>query len=92
MSDPKPGAVRSPLAFSGPGDALSRLMKLQAEFSPVLGAPRVFVRHQGTDYFISGDAADTLYEVSHGPRAGEPRYDWRDRGDGVLYGYLRSGH
>jgi hypothetical protein len=89
MADRTPDAVRAPLGFAGPGDALSRLTKLQTEFAPVLGVPRVFVRHQGVEHFLSGDSGDTLYHVSQGPRAGEPRYEWQDRGDGVQYGYLR---
>lgn len=89
MADRPPDAVRSPLKFAGAGDALSRLLRLQEEFAPVLGAPRVFVRHQGSEHFISGNPGDTLYHLSQGPRAGEPRYEWSDRGDGVLYGYLR---
>jgi hypothetical protein len=84
-----PDAVRSPLPFAGAGDSRARLAKLQAEFSPVLNVPRVFVRHQGTEHFISGGPGDTLNLLSHDPCSGLPRYDWVDRGDGVLYGYLK---
>ena len=90
MLDRKPDAARSPLGFAGPGDSLSRQLRLQAEFAPILNVPRVFVRHQGTEHFITGDPNDTLLFPNLGPRAGEPRYEWHDRGDGVHYGYLKS--
>ena len=83
-----PDSVRSPLRFAGGGDSFSKLAKLHEEFSAVLRVPRVHVRHQGTEHFISGRADDTLQ--FHGPsrRSGEARYTWEDRGDGILYGYL----
>jgi hypothetical protein len=84
-----PDAVRTPLAYAGAGDSHARLTKLQAEFSRVLNTPRVFVRHQGTGHFLSGDPGDTMNHPAAGARAGQPRYDWWDRGDGVLYGRLR---
>lgn len=55
----------------------------------VLRSPHVYVRHQGTEHFISGRPGDTLNFPSHDPQSGLPRYDWSDRGDGVLYGYLK---
>jgi len=89
MSDRKPDAIRSPLSFAGPGDSHARLAKLQAEFAAVLQVPRIFVRHQGTEHFITGDPSDTINHLSHSQKSGEPRYDWTDRGDSVLYGYLK---
>jgi hypothetical protein len=90
MNDHPPDAVRTPLRHAGDGDSLTRLARLQSEFSKVLGVSKVYVRHQGTEHFISGRPDDTLNHLSHGARSGEPRYDWEDRGDGVLYGYLKS--
>lgn len=84
-----PDAVRSPLPYAGSGDSHARLAKLQSEFSPVLKAPRVFVRRQGTEHFISGSPDDTLNFPNHDPRSGVARYDWKDRGDGVFYGRLK---
>ena len=84
-----PDAVRSPLPYAGAGDSHAKLSRLQTEFSRVLDVPAVFVRHQGSEHFISGDPADTLNFTARGSRAGEPRYEWEDRGDGVLYGYLK---
>ncbi|MGE3822045.1 MAG: hypothetical protein AB7I30_21740 [Isosphaeraceae bacterium] len=81
-----PDAVRAPLRYAGEGDALARLSKLQEEFSKILGVPRVFVRHQGQEHFLSGRPDDTLGHDQWHPRPGSPRYTWEDRGDGVLYG------
>ncbi len=86
---PTPDAVRSRPPFAGTGDSHARLAKLQAEFSPVLNVPRVYVRHQGTEHFISGSPVDTLNFDSRDSRCGTPRYSWSDRGDDVLYGYLK---
>ncbi|MCA1684593.1 MAG: hypothetical protein LC745_01125 [Planctomycetia bacterium] len=88
-NDRIPDAARSPLPFAGAGDSQTRLAKLQAEFSPVLKVPHVYVRHQGTEHFLSGCPGDTLGFPSHDPRSGLPRYDWADRGDGVLLGHLK---
>jgi hypothetical protein len=90
MTDRQPDAIRSPLGFAGPGDSLTRLTRLQAEFAPILGTARVYVRHQGPEHFITGGPADTLNFPADGPRCGEPRYDWEDRGDGILFGYLKA--
>jgi hypothetical protein len=88
-NDLRPDAVRSPLHRAGEGDSFVRLGRLQCEFSAVLGVARVFVRNQGTEHFITGRPDDILNWARHETRSGEPRYVWRDRGDGVLYGYLR---
>lgn len=84
-----PDAVRSPLPFVGAGDSHAKLARLQAVFGPALGVSRIFVRHQGTEHFISGSPGDTINFCSQDPRGGQPRYEWEDRGDGVLYGYLK---
>ena len=89
MADRRPDAIRSPLSFAGAGGAHVRLAKLQSEFATVLNVSRVFVRHQGTEHFITSNPGDTLLFQSLGPRSGESRYDWEGRGDGVLYGYLK---
>jgi hypothetical protein len=84
-----PDAVRSPLCHAGAGDSFAKLSRLQSEFSVVLQVPRVYVRHQGTEHFISGRPDDTLNFLCHTSRSGEPRYDWEDRGDRVFFGYLK---
>lgn len=91
MSDLKarPDAIRAPLGFAGAGDSFARLSRLQEEFARPLGVERVYVRHQGAEHFLTGDPTDTLNNPSGGPRSGEPRYEWEDRGDGVFYGYRK---
>jgi hypothetical protein len=86
----KPDAIRSPLGFAGPGDSFARLSRLHAEFAVIFDVSRIYVRHQGAEHFITGDPADTLNYPSDGPKSGEPRYEWKDRGDGVHYGYLKA--
>ena len=86
MADFIPDAVMVPLSYSGPGDAATRLARLQAEFSAVFRAPRVYVRHQGHAHFLSASPADTLLFPQSDERSGRPRYDWSDRGDGVSHG------
>jgi hypothetical protein len=86
MADNLPAAVLAPLDYAGPGDAATRLSKLQAEFAAVLKVPRIYVRHQGTSHFLSGDPADTLFFPQSHERSGRPRYEWTDRGDGVSLG------
>ena len=88
MSPTNPDAVRSPLNYAGTGDSYMRLSKLQNEFSKVLNVPRIYVRHQGHEHFITGQPADTMIRPADELQSGGPRYHWVDRGDGVLYGYL----
>jgi hypothetical protein len=90
MADFIPDAVMVPLSYSGPGDAATRLTRLHVEFSAILQAPRVYVRHQGTTHFLSGSPADTLLFPKTDPRSGRPRYSWADRGDGVSYGRCQA--
>ena len=85
-----PDAVRSPLSYAGPGTSFARLSRLQSEFAQVLRVDRIFVRHQGTEHFISGRHEDTLNVLGPGAHAGKSLYAWEDRGDGVFYGYLTS--
>jgi hypothetical protein len=90
MNNQRHEAVRAPIRYAGSGDSFTRLTRLQAEFSGVLGADRVYVRLQGGEHFITGRPDDTLNYTGDEVRSGEPRYTWEDRGDGVLYGYRRS--
>ena len=84
-----PDAVRTPLCYAGEGGSFAKLIKLNMEFSQVLGVSRVFVRNQGTEYFISHGPEETLNYSSDSSRSGESRYVWEDRGDGVRYGQLK---
>ena len=88
MNPSNPDAIRSPLNYAGSGDSYMRLTKLQNEFSKILNVPRIYVRHQGYEHFITGKPSDTMNRTSDGSPSGGARYPWVDRGDGVLYGYL----
>ena len=88
MTEIRPDAIQAPIGHAGAGDAASRLGRLQAEFAPILGTNRVFVRHQGASHFVSGSPDDTLLFSSASPRSGQARYVWADRGDGVSLGRL----
>jgi hypothetical protein len=90
MCQRPPDAVRSSLLYAGPGSSFARLARLQTEFSVLLGTPQVFVRLQGMEHFITCSPNDTLLYPTDSKRPGEPRYDWEDRGDGVVLGYLRA--
>jgi len=90
MPDTIPDAVLAPVDFAGPGDAATRLSRLQEEFAAVLQVPRVYVRHQGASHFLSGSPSDTLLFPPSDPRCGLPRYEWSDRGDGVSYGRFKA--
>jgi hypothetical protein len=90
MIDRTPDAIRVPRGFAGAGDSQARLSRLQAVLAPILEVPRVFVRHQGTEHFVTGAPSDTLLYPSMSPRSGEARYVWEDRGDGILRGYLKD--
>ena len=88
MTQLGPDAILAPVGYAGPGDASTRLGRLQAEFAPLLQTRRVFVRHQGTTHFMSASPDDTLLFPQAGPRSGQPRYEWTNRGDGVSLGRL----
>jgi hypothetical protein len=60
---------------------------LHEEFASLLGVERIFVRQQGSEYFVTGDPNDTLLHPPHSPLSGRPRYEWDDQGNGILNGY-----
>ena len=80
-------AIRSPIGFAGSGCSFLRLERLVGEFGPLLANQKLYVRLQGCEHFITTDPGDSLYFDSLSPRSGDVRYDWKDRGDGVYYGY-----
>lgn len=90
MNPPPVDAVLVPLSYAGAGDAATRLRRLQAEFAPLLGAGRVFVRHQGDAHFLSADPSDSLLVVGTEHPGGQARYDWTARDDGVSLGRKRQ--
>jgi hypothetical protein len=83
-------AIRAPIGYAGAGPSAARLERLGTEFGAILGTDQVFVRHQGSEHFISACPDDTLQFPRTSPRSGELRYSWEDRGDGVSLGYLKA--
>ena len=74
----------------------ARLAWYKTEFGPVLNSPRVHSRFVGggSEAMLTGDgssmagAAGHRYHPDNHPQAGQERYTWTDRGDGILYGTL----
>jgi hypothetical protein len=91
----KPDAVRCHRHYPPGKVEDARHAALKAEFAPLLGSKLVYTRHYGAhESFIAPTADDAqgrgltvLFPTGH-PRQGQDRYEWLDRGDGVLYGYL----
>lgn len=89
----KPDAVRIPASYKGKTRGLDLDLACKRDFAPVLGSDRVDRSWEGDWHFITPfprNGATIYFPKSH-ERAGEPRYDWVDQGDGVHYGYLRDG-
>lgn len=91
MPDRTVDAACVPVGYAkgkGPHD---RYRAIDAEFRPLLGIPagkRIWMRNQGDFLFVAPEEGDTLEFPKSGERAGQPRYTWDDRGDGVRLGTL----
>jgi hypothetical protein len=95
--DRRPDAVLCSANYPPGKVGTLRHQKLREEFGPVLGAAVIYSRAADvghTHTFITGTPNDAqgrgisrFFSRSH-PRAGEDRYAWADRGDGVFYGTL----
>ena len=83
-------AIMVPVGYPGQGSSRERLARLAREFAPLFDGRPLMCRQQGTSHFLSPDSNDTLLYPTHTHSAGQPRYEWRDRGDGVRYGVLKS--
>jgi len=90
MNEAAIDAVKAPIGYAGSGPSAERLGRLETEFSGLLGNGPVFVRLQGGEHFITAHPDDSLQFPRSGTRSGESRYRWKDRGDGILYGYLND--
>jgi hypothetical protein len=87
---PKPAAIEFPSHYKA-ALGTRRQSVVQAEAKEILGAPTVYVRNHGTTFFATADPTDCLYFPTWHEKAGTPRYDWADRGDGVRIGALAEG-
>lgn len=68
-------------------ERLSNLRELCLEY---LGPGRHSVRDMGVKKFVTRDPADTILFGRDHPRAGTPRYDWKDAADGIKVGTLKE--
>lgn len=90
----KPDAVLIPRNYGkGERSVTEDISLLKAEFMPILQSKSVyFVMDSGYGdmIFATENPGECLnYGTTHA-QARQPRYDWTDRGDGVLYGHLKE--
>lgn len=98
--DPRPGVpptvVKVPLDYRARGGDLSSILKaIQDEFRPILadatgkaGARVVYLVKYEDHRIVQGQVESVLILFpKDSDRAGQERFDFLDRGDGVLYGY-----
>jgi hypothetical protein len=93
----KVDAVLCPINYPKLRPGEDRHIKLKEEFGPVLGATIVHARTSDqtrTTTLITGNltlanglGVSRYFPTSH-PLVGRERYEWKDRGDGILYGML----
>lgn len=82
-------AVLAPAGYPKGKTGAFRNEALRAEFSKDFGSPRVFWTHVGPEQIlITPEPCSHRYQPDTHPEAGQDRYDWVDRGDGVLVGFL----
>lgn len=81
-------AILCPQAMPKGHDETSRLLWIKNEFTPVLGSKRAHARKVEGMFLITKDGLGDRYYAKNHPSAGEERYVWTDRGDGVMYGTL----
>jgi hypothetical protein len=96
MSDPEKQADRPVAALEFPIGykatlGVRRLAAVQNEAKTILGTDTIFVRNHISTAFVTGNCTDCLNFPTWHERAGSPRYEWSDRGDGVRTGLLVDG-
>jgi hypothetical protein len=87
---PKIDAVICHADYPHFGDYYSKAHARNREFGPLLGCKSVASRNlPGDRSLLSGDPGQvTIVHPTNHRKAGQARYDWHDRGDGVMYGVL----
>lgn len=81
-------AVRVPLGHAKGRTPQERVRAIAAEFAPLLGGGKVWIRHQQSFIFVAPESKDTLLFPTGHALARRDRYTWTDRGDGVMFGTL----
>lgn len=89
----RPDAVKIPHAYRGAAMPPSAQYGLAGLAERLLGVDRskgerALCRNQGGYVFATRDRGQTLQFDDRHPLRGRPRYEWRDRGDGVEVGTL----
>lgn len=84
---PKPDVVYIPHDYRIGG--IPTLADLVKEFRPILGAHPHFHKVNGNDHLAHTrpKTGEPMQFAKMHPREGQPRFLFRDRGDGILYGY-----
>jgi hypothetical protein len=80
-------AILVPITTGARADAIEYFRR---EFGPIWGGRRVHWRFVGSDALLTAEGVGVhrYYPTTH-PSAGADRFEWRDRGDGVMFGVLR---
>lgn len=88
MADtPKPDAIMVPRAYKNKGGPRESIPGLIEEFKPILGDHPWFTTHGEYRIVHATRNIHVNFPIGH-ERAGETRFRWEDRGDGVLFGYF----
>jgi hypothetical protein len=95
MADAKPKAARkydavlAPSSYPKNKTGAVRNAALRAEFAQDFGSTHVYSTHVGPNQIlITPTPEQARYHGQNHALAGQDRYDWVDRGDGVLIGML----
>jgi hypothetical protein len=94
---PFPDALMLPATLKKGGRLADRVKSITDVAEPLLGldrpaGQRAWIRQQPHGrLFITASTEDTIYFARDHAKAGQPRYRWERRDDGVELGYLVEG-
>ena len=90
-SDKTHDAVLCPKKLVKGDRDIDKLLWINSQFGAALGVKSVTVRPMiGEMLLCSGDPIAHRYHAGDHSSAGQERYTWTDRGDGVMYGVLEA--
>lgn len=82
-------AVLAPSSYPKNKTGHARNLAIKAEFSKDFASPQVYWQHCGPDLIlITPEPCPNRYQPTDHQDAGQDRFDWVDRGDGVMIGML----
>lgn len=82
-----PDAIIVPLGYARGDSSRDRLQSLKAQLGATLGVESISVFNQGTYYFVTPTPDQTMLYPVDDPRHPGSRYEWREQGDGVRFGF-----